>query len=219
MAAPVKDEPDNLIPRPALCLVTDLSLFDEPRHIVDAVDEAIAGGVNLVQLRWRDAPADDVESLAGDLREVTRDRAVFIVNGDPGLAVRSGADGIHLPERSMPVSEARQRSGRRIVVGRSVHSVEAARSAAKEGADYLVAGTIFPSRSHPGMEAGGIESLRNIVSAVDLPVIGIGGIGASNAAEVTGAGAVGVACISAILASDDPRRAAASIVSAVSRRE
>ena len=188
-------------------------------ELVDAIDAAIQGGVNMVQLRDRISIGQAKTELAAAVRDVTRDRAVFVVNGDPELAARTGADGVHLPEAAMPVSRARQVAGPGILVGRSVHSMGPARSAAAEGADYVVAGTVYPSPTHPGGQAGGTAIIRDIVEVVDLPVIGIGGIDAANAARVIDAGARGVACISAILAAEDPRLAAAAISDAINQRE
>ena len=188
------------------------------RELVDAIDAAIQGGVNMVQLRDRVSTGRSRTDLAVAVREVTRDRAVFVVNGDPELAALTGADGVHLPESAMPVSRARHIAGPGVLVGRSVHSTAAAESAAAEGADYLVAGTVYPSPTHPGGRASGTTIIRSIVGVTALPVIGIGGIDASNAARVMDAGARGVACISAILAANDPRSAAAAIAEAMDRR-
>ena len=110
-------------------------------------------------------------------------------------------------------------AGPGVLVGRSVHSTAAAQSAAAEGADYVVAGTVYPSPTHPGGQASGTAIIRDIVGVVGLPVIGIGGIGASNAARVIAAGARGVACISAILAAKDPRFAAAQISHAINQQQ
>ena len=207
------------IPDRVLCLVAGPGPHMSPEELVDAVDAAIRGGVNMVQLRDRVSTGQAKSELASAVRGVTRDRAVFVVNGDPELAALTGADGVHLPEAAMPVSRARQIIGPGALVGRSVHSTDAAQSAAAEGADYVVAGTVYPSPTHPGGQAGGTAIIRDIVSLVDLPVIGIGGIDASNAARVMDAGARGVACISAILAAEDPRLAAAEISIAINQQQ
>ena len=190
-----------------------------PDELIDAVDAAIQGGVNMVQLRDRVSTGQARAELADAIRAITKDRAVFVINGDPDLAAQTGADGVHLPEAAMPVSTARQIAGPQVLVGRSVHSTSAAQSAAAEGADYVVAGTVYPSPTHPGGQASGTAIIRDIVCVVDLPVIGIGGIDASNAARVMDAGARGVACISAILAAKDPRLAAAAISDAINQQQ
>ena len=212
----------NSIPRlpdPVLCLVAGPGPHMSPDELVDAIEAAIEGGVNMVQLRDHVSTVRAKTKLATAVLDVTRDRAVFVVNGDPELAAQIGADGVHLPEAAMPVSRVRQIAGLSVLVGRSVHSTFAAKSAAAEGADYVVAGTVYPSPTHPGGRASGTAIIRDIVGVVDLPVIGIGGIDASNAARVMGAGARGVACISAILAAKDPRLAAAEISIAMTQQQ
>ena len=207
------------LPDRVLCLVAGPSPRMSSTELVDAIDAAIQGGVNMVQLRDRVSTGRERTDLAAAIRDVTRTRAVYLLNGEPELAAQVGADGIHLPESAMPVSSARRIAGPRALFGRSVHSAAAARSAATEGADYLIAGTVYPSPTHPGGQASGTAIIRDIVGVVDLPVIGIGGIDASNAARVMDAGARGVACISAILAAKDPRLAAAQISNAINQQE
>ena len=207
------------LPERVLCLVAGPGPNLPAAALVDAIDSAIEGGVNMVQLRDRVSTGQARIGLAAAVRDATRDRAVFVVNGDPELAARTGADGVHLPEAAMPVSKARHFAGSGVIVGRSVHSAAAAQSAAAEGADYVVAGTVYPSPTHPGGQASGAGIIRDIVDVVDLPVIGIGGIDAANAARVMDAGARGVACISAILAAKDPRLAAAELSNAISQQQ
>ena len=212
-------ESTALLPERVLCLVAGPGPKLPAAALVDAIDSAIEGGVNMVQLRDRVSTGQARTELASAVRDLTRDRAVFVINGDPDLVARIGADGVHLPEAAMPVSSARQIAGAGALVGRSVHSTAAAQSAAAEGADYVIAGTVYPSPTHPGGQASGTAIIRDIASVVDLPVIGIGGIDAANAARVMDAGARGVACISAILAAEDPRLAAAELSNAINQQE
>ena len=169
----------------------------------------------MVQLRERDAPAADLLRMARALREMTEGRALLIVNDRADVALAAAADGVQLGERSLPVEAARRVCGRNILLGRSVHSRDGARAAEREGADYLVLGTVFASRSHPGGEAGGPGLVREVADAVELPVIAIGGIDASNAGAVIEAGARGVAAIGAILGDTDPEAAARRLAEAI----
>ena len=207
------------LPARILCLVAGPGPNLAPAGLVDAIDSAIRGGVNMVQLRDRVSTGNVRTEMATAVRDVTRNRAVFVVNGDPELAAQAGADGVHLPESAMPVSTARRIAGPGVLVGRSVHSATAAESAAADGADYMIAGTVYPSPTHPGGQASGPAIIRSITGVVDLPVIGIGGIDASNAARVMAAGARGIACISAILTAEDPRLAAAAITDAINQQK
>lgn len=185
-------------------LVTDRRLAGGEDALVDAVAEAVEGGVNVVQLREKDLSPAQLLALARKLRKVTAGRALLVVNGPVEVALAADADGIHLPEEAQgPGSEQR-----RFVCGRSIHSLEAAARAAAEGTDYVVAGPVYATASHPGRPPAGPGFMRKVVSATPVPVIGIGGITATNATEVMGAGASGVAVISAILGSAAPGSAA-----------
>lgn len=194
----------NPFPRPALMLVTEPST-----RLGEIVAEAVAGGVNVVQLRDKDGAPDCLHETATLLRGLTEGRALLVINGHPGVAHSVGADGLHLPERGPSVGEARAIVGEGALVGRSVHSVEAARRAADEGADYLIAGTIFASSSHPGQMPAGLDFLRDVCAAVrPLPVLAIGGVTPESVPCCLRAGASGVAVLSPILRADDPRAAA-----------
>ena len=203
------------LPERILCLVTDAELAGGASHLADTVDAAIAGGVNMVQLREPGMAARDLEQLGHGLREVTAGRALLLVSRDPALAVRIRADGAQLPEAAGSVREARQTLGPAGLVGRSVHGGPAATQAAAEEADYLICGTVFASRSHPGGSVGGTTLIAHVAEQVDLPVLGIGGIVDRNAAEVMAAGAAGVAVISAIIGTPDPRTSASALAGAI----
>jgi thiamine-phosphate pyrophosphorylase len=142
------------------------------------------------------SPAAVERSASGVVERDTGNR------GDSGspFPAREGGRGV----RSAP-----------LLIGRSVHDLAAARRAEAEGVDYLLLGTIYPSRSHPGGRTGGPVLVSAVCGAVDRPVIAIGGITAENAGEVMRAGAAGVAVISAILGADDPEAAAAALARVV----
>jgi len=191
---------------PALMLVTDRSRL-RGRVLADVVDAAVVGGVTVVQLRDREATHADLLRDARVLREVTRGRALLLVNSDVEAALASGADGVHVPEHGATVANTRTRAGGRLLVSRAVHSVEAARA----GADLLVAGTVFDTASKPGAATLGVDGLAAICASVSVPVIAIGGIAAGNVASAIEAGARGVAVIGAILDAPDARAAAADL--------
>jgi thiamine-phosphate diphosphorylase len=136
-----------------------------------------------------------VQVRGGDAEAIRR------AAGDARVVI-NGID--HLPENT---------PGR--AVGRSVHSVDAARRAEEEGCEYVVAGSVFPTSSHPNGPAGGVQLLRDIVAAVKIPVIAIGGITSANARSCIDAGARGVAVISAIFDAADPRQAAHDLWKAI----
>jgi len=168
--------------------------------------------VNVVQLRDRSLGTEEMTELVRGLRTSLPRSVLVLVNGDIQAAVQGGADGVHLPEGA-----ARTVASRTMLCSRAVHSLEAAVRAERDGADLLVLGTVFASTSHPGEPTIGLDGVRAICGAVRLPVVGIGGITAENAGGVigAGAGASGVAVITAILDALDPHAAAAALRSAV----
>jgi len=185
-------------------LVTDRRLAGGEDALVQAVQAAVSGGVNLVQMREKDLSIPEMVSLGRRLRAATEGRALLVVNGPLPAALACGADGVHLPE----AAGAFTRPGRPFLVGQSVHSREAAVRAWEDCRDYLVVGPMYETRSHPGAPAGGPSLVREVSSAVAIPVLAIGGIGAGRVAEAVRAGASGVAVMSAILGAPSPGEAA-----------
>jgi thiamine biosynthesis protein ThiS len=191
---------------PRLMLITDRHRTPHPLRRL--VRMAIEGGVDAVQLREKDLPTAALRPLALELLAVLQEHVSLVVNGDPALAAELGV-GVHLPEAGPTVAEARRMLGPQAIIGRSVHS--AAETRRSDGADYLIAGHVFPSAGKPGRPPLGLDGLRSIVGAARSPVLAVGGIDASNVARVLTAGAHGVAVIGAIGAAPDPRATAATI--------
>jgi thiamine-phosphate pyrophosphorylase len=185
--------------RPILMLVTEPGPM-----LVDIVRAAVDGGVDIVQ--WRDKSSDcpERQHLATDLRAAVPLPTLLIVNGAAPIA-----DGIHVPEAGISIAEARRIGGPESIVGRSIHSVDAATTAEADGADYLVAGTIFASQSHRDTPPAGLDFLHAVCQAVSIPVIAIGGITPANARDCIAAGAEGVAVLSPIMRADNPNAVAA----------
>ena len=200
---------------PIVALVTDRNLAGGPDALIDAVAQAVDNGVNLVQMREKDLPDAMQLALAQRLREVTNGKALLFINDSVSIAEASRADGVQLTENSRSIASARARMARPLLVGRSVHGVDAAREAAAQGADLLVVGTVYDSPTHPGQPPAGV-GLVGWCAQPGVPVIGIGGITAENAGAVMQAGASGVAVISAILGSANPADATTQLASAVS---
>ena len=199
---------------PCLCLVADCSVVD-PEALAARVAAAVEGGVTLVQLRAKEMPGGRLLALATELRHAIEGRASLIVNERVDVAAAARADGVQLGEEALPVSAASALLPPGSLIGRSVHSVAGAESAANGGADFLVVGTMFTTASHPGAEPAGPALLRDIAARCNLPLVGIGGITPANVAEVMAAGASGVAVIRSVLAADDPRAAANDLAAAM----
>ncbi len=202
------------LPHPIVALVTDRSLAGGPEALVDAVDQAVDNGVNLVQMREKDLPDAMQLELARRLRAVTNGKALLFINDSVSIAEASGADGVQLTESSRSIVSARARAARPLLIGRSVHGVDAAREAATQGADLLIVGTVYDSPTHPGQPPAGV-ALIGWCAQAGVPVVGIGGITPENAGAVMQAGASGVAVISAVLGAGNPGDAAGRLADAV----
>jgi thiamine-phosphate pyrophosphorylase len=198
---------------PIVMLVTDRTAGDG-RRLEDLVEAAVDGGINVVQLREKDLPAAELYGLATRIRQIVGGRALLMVNDRIDVALASGAHGIELGGSSLPVDVSRTLAPD-LLIGRSVHDAVNAAESVALGADLLVVGTMFASRSHPGLTPNGPSLIRKIAALATVPLVGIGGITPANATQVIAAGASGVAAISTILTAYDPKDAAARLVAAV----
>lgn len=190
-----------------LYLVTDRTQT-EGRPLTDIVAECLAAGLRAVQLREKDLREAEFLNLARSLRELSRRHgARFFINGRLDAALAVGADGLQRGHDSPTVPVLRSRAPG-LLVGASVHSVEEARLAERDRADFVVFGPVYdtPSKRRYGPPQG-LRALADVVKAVSLPVFGIGGVTPERVADVRAAGAHGVAVISAILAADRPAEA------------
>ncbi len=199
---------------PALMLITDRSLL-RGRPLEEVASQAVDGGVTAVQLREKDLSGCELDEMAMTLRAVLQGRALVLINDRADVAAASGSDGVHLPERCLPVHAVRRLVGDGCIVGHSVHSVEAALQAEREGADYVQVGPVFATESHPSTDPGGVSLVSVVADAVAVPVIAVGGIDASRVRDVIDAGADGIAVIRAILTAEDPAGAAGSLSAAL----
>jgi thiamine-phosphate pyrophosphorylase len=192
-----------------ICLVTDRrrlaaagAAFSVARAcLVAQIRYAVDAGIDLIQVRERDLETGELAALVTELLAVTRATPTrIVVNDRIDVALACGADGVHLRGDSIPIAAARRLAPPGFLIGRSVHGVDEAVAAA--GADYLIAGTVFASASKPAQTQWlGIEGLRSIATAVDLPVLAIGGIAGDRIGDVAQAGAAGLAAIGLFMAS------------------
>lgn len=191
-----------------LYLVTDRELARRPLEQV--VKSALEGGVTLVQVREKNCSTREFIEIAESMHALCRQFDVpLIINDRVDVAMAVDAEGVHLGQSDMPVKRARAILGTGKIIGLSVESVEDARQAEDEDVDYLGVSPIFftPTKTDLQRELG-IEGLRQIKAFSRRPLVGIGGLSASNAAAVIRAGADGIAVVSAICAADDPKTAA-----------
>jgi thiamine-phosphate pyrophosphorylase len=179
----------------------------------DVAFAAVDGGATALQLRAPELGDDDLRRLAAEICErCIRDEVLFVVNDRPDIARQVGAGGAHVGRDDAPL-EARGIFGEG-VLGISVDTPAEAAAAARAGADYLGV-TVFTTGTKADARPLGLEGLRAIVGATQLPIVAIGGVDASNARDVLEAGAAGVAVVSAVGAADDPVEATRRLVEAV----
>lgn len=204
-------KPDNLKKALSLYAVTDRHwLKDET--LSQVVEKAIQGGASFVQLREKNASAEEFLQLALDVQKVCKKYNVpFVLNDNVELAAKIGADGVHVGQSDMNALNVRAILGEDKIIGVSAHNVEEAVLAEKQGADYLGAGAVFSTSSKDNVSALSYDTLKAITSAVKIPVIAIGGINEENMKELKGSGICGVAVISAIFGKGNITGAAADL--------
>jgi thiamine-phosphate pyrophosphorylase len=202
--------------RYGLYVITDEAAAHGLSH-VEIARRVAEGGADVIQLRDKARTGKDMLSVAVQIRQITRSSGtMFIVNDRLDLALASDADGVHLGQEDLPVTFARRVSPPRFIIGTSVRTVQEALIAETEGADYLALSPIFDTATKSDAGPGkGLERLKEIKSAVSIPVIAVGGIGKGNVRQVMDAGADGVAVISAIVGQKDIVKATAEMRSLV----
>jgi thiamine-phosphate pyrophosphorylase len=177
------------------------------RGHLDVAAAALEGGARAVQLRDKEMPARELLELALRIKEMIAERApgtLLIVNDRVDVARAAGADGVHLGQEDLPYRAAREILGPGALIGVSATCLAEAREAEAAGADYLGVGPVFPTPSKPdAAPAMGLEGLAKIRAAVRTPIVAIGGIGEDEVEAVLGAGADGIAVISAVTGASD----------------
>ena len=186
-----------------LYAVTDRA-WTGKQTLYEQVEAALKGGVTCVQLREKELEETAFLQEAKELCALCRRYVVpFIVNDNVEIAIACGADGIHVGQEDLAVGEVRRRVGENMILGVSVHTVEEARQAVRDGADYLGLGAVFPTSTKTDVEQMPNETLRAICDAVDVPIVAIGGINRGNILKLAGSGVDGVALVSAIFSAED----------------
>ncbi|HEY3065223.1 MAG TPA: thiamine phosphate synthase [Methylomirabilota bacterium] len=202
---------------PSLYVVLDRAAA-RGRDLGDILDAAVGAGCRMVQLREKEWPSGRLLPVAERLRQRCRAAGVtFIVNDRVDLALAVDADGVHLGQDDLPPRAARPLLRRGMLLGLSTHSVAQARAAAADGADYIAVGSMFPTVTKSDFQLVGPELIRKLRAEIRVPLIGIGGITSENVAEVIGAGADGVAVISAVCGASDPAAAVRAFLTGIQR--
>ena len=186
-----------------LYAVTDRA-WTGKQTLYEQVEAALKGGVTCVQLREKELDETAFLQEAKELCALCRRYGVpFLVNDNVEIAIACGADGIHVGQEDLAAGEVRRRVGENMLLGVSVHTVEEACQAVRDGADYLGLGAVFPTSTKTDVEQMSNETLRAICDAVDVPIVAIGGINRGNILRLAGSGVDGVALVSAIFSAED----------------
>ena len=179
--------------------IIDLS-YVERRDAARIVAQMIEGGVDLIQLRGKEKSISELMELSAELHELTvQSFTPLIVNDYAEIARQVPVEGVHVGQNDAPIEIVRQKAAREILVGKSTHSLEQARSAQREGADYIGFGPIFATPTKPDYPAIGLHNIRRVHAEVNLPIFFIGGINIDNLQTVIDAGAKRVVMVSALL--------------------
>ena len=180
--------------------------------------EAIKGGADIIQLRAKNKNRDEVIQLAMRLRDIAWKRGVpFIINDDPALAVQVGADGAHIGQGDIPVVCARDILGRKKILGVSTHSLEEAKQAQDNGADYISVGPVFATPLKKGTKPVGTQLIQQVKSKIEIPFVAIGGININTIEKAISAGAERFAVIRAVCCAEDAAFAASTLKTAITK--
>lgn len=200
-----------------MIVITDSSLA-APRDVIDVVRTCLEAGAPAVQLRDKAATSRDLLEKALALRELTaRHDALLFINDRLDIALAAEADGIHIGPADLPLDVVRRTAPESMLVGISTDDPETALNAQREGADYIGCGAVFgtTTKKEVGTERIGPEGLDRVAQAVEIPVVGIGGIDQDNVAQLSGSGAAGVAVIGALMTASDPAAVTRQLLAAV----
>lgn len=195
----------------SLYLVTDKS--DDVEKFLKTIEEAIQGGVSVVQIREKTADTLDFYNLALKVKEITtRYNVPLIINDRVDVALAIDADGVHVGQSDMPCDVTRKLVGDDKIVGVSATTIEEAQKAERDGADYIGTGAVFPTSTKDDAPSITKKELKEVVDSIDIPVVAIGGITLDNASELTDTGIAGLSVVSAIMSSDNPKESSKKLL-------
>ena len=197
-----------------LYLVTDSTGLTEALFL-EKIERALKGGVTMVQIREKDKSTREYMELGQKVHEVTKKYGVpLMVDDRIDVAMAIGAEGVHLGQSDMPVDIARMIVGDKMIIGATTKTVEQAKIACEQGADYLGVGAIYPTTTKVKTVLTSVDTLKDICRAVPIPANAIGGLNSSNLQILKGVPIAGICVVSAIMKSEDPKKAARDLLEA-----
>ena len=177
-------------------------------EFLNIIEEAIKGGTTIVQLREKTASTKEFYDLALKVKEITSKYGVpLLINDRIDIALAVGSEGVHIGQDDMPADIAREIIGEDKILGVSASTVEEAKKAEIDSADYIGSGAVFPTSTKDDADSVSKEELKKIIDSIDIPVVAIGGITVENASTLKGSGIAGVSVVSAIMSAEDPKEA------------
>ena len=195
----------------SLYLVTDNS--EDEEKFLKTIEEAINGGVSVVQIREKTADTLDFYNLALKIKEITTKYNVpLIINDRVDVALAIDADGVHVGQSDMPCDVTRKLIGKNKILGVSAATIDEAKKAEKDGADYVGTGAVFPTSTKDDAPSITKKDLKDIVDSINIPVVAIGGINMENANELKNTGIAGLSVVSAIMSADNPKKASEKLL-------
>lgn len=176
--------------------------------LYEQIEQALCGGATLIQLREKEIDEYKFEKEIKEIKKLCNRFSVpLIINDYVELALRSGADGVHVGKSDMPVDQIRKLAGKDFIIGATTKTIEQAKAAEENGADYLGVGAVFPTNTKENVIRITIPQLKEIVLSTNLPSVAIGGIKLSNMHLLKDCGADGIAVVTAVFAADDIKKA------------
>lgn len=194
-----------------LYFITDSTGFAETEFLY-RVERALMGGATLLQLREKEKSTREYMDLAGKVHEIAgKYKVPLIIDDRVDVALAVNAEGVHVGQSDMPVAAARKLMGENKIVGATTKTVPQALEAYGQGADYLGVGAIYPTTTKVKTVLTSVDTLRDICSAVPIPVNAIGGLNRDNIHILAGIPIAGICVVSAIMKAEDPKQAAAEL--------
>ena len=195
----------------SLYLVTDKS--DDVEKFLNTIEKSLKGGVKVVQIREKTADTLDFYNLALKVKEITEKYDVpLIINDRVDVALAIDADGVHVGQTDMPCDITRKLVGNDKIVGVSAATIDEAKKAEKDGADYIGTGAVFPTATKDDAQKKKKNDLKEIAESINIPVVAIGGITLDNAHELKDTGIKGLSVVSAIMSSDNPKESSEKLL-------
>ncbi len=195
----------------SLYLVTDKS--DDVEKFLNTIEEAIKGGVTVVQIREKTAETLDFYNLALKVKEITTKYNVpLIINDRVDVALAIDAEGVHVGQSDIPCDVTRKLIGEDKILGVSAATIDEAKKAEKDGADYIGTGAVFPTTTKDDAPSITKQDLKDVVDSISIPVVAIGGITLENASQLNDTGIAGLSVVSAIMSAKNPKKASETLL-------